>query len=244
MNPEIQNRIKKSPHWRVIFRPEIYDESQFLELQLIRDLVEKHRVRLRGWYFPHLPRDRNDHEYGDNWFASQSDFMNHLEYWRFYQSKQFIYLSSVRESTEEAWSEKLREYAKSHFMEATKEEIEAIPGYFSIENFIYNVTEYFIFLSKLCSKDIYKGSVSILIELKNIQGYTLTTDINRAWWNLYSASQSDLSFQKTYAVSEMIADPEHLALDAISWFFVRFGWDDLNPDILKTDQENFVKGLL
>lgn len=243
INP-ISAQIKTLPHWRVIFRPDFYDDQNLLELQQIRTLVENHRVKLRGWDFPHLSRDRSENEYGKNWFGSQSDFMSHIEYWRFYQSRQFIYLSSVREVSEKEWDEKLRKSAHQHFFYAMEGEVNEIPGFFSILNFLYTVTEYFIFLSKLCNKGVYTRSVTVTIELKDILGFALNTDMDRAWWNIYSTKQSELSFQEDFSVTDIIVKPEELALSVIGWFFVRFGWDDLTLDVFKGDQENFLKGLL
>lgn len=46
-------------------------------------------MRLRGWDYPHV--DPIGYIRGNDWIQSGSDFGNHVEIWRFYQSAQFAH---------------------------------------------------------------------------------------------------------------------------------------------------------
>ena len=52
--------VKEYPFWRVVFRPEVYDPDLIPSLTECVKLVEKARVRLRGWDFPHLSNQASE----------------------------------------------------------------------------------------------------------------------------------------------------------------------------------------
>ena len=81
--------VLEHPHWRVNYRPAAYVAKRLPRLSDCLEVLQKTRVRLRGWDFPHLPSGEPQLIYGDSWIAGWSDFKGHLEYWRFYQSTQF-----------------------------------------------------------------------------------------------------------------------------------------------------------
>jgi len=120
-------------------------------------------------------------------------------------------------------------------------DFEKIPGYVSIGNFIYTITEIFEFATRLAQKGIYTGEVSISIKLRGIKGFVLTTDRNRAWWGYYASSEDILGHNWEIPSVELVADSSKKALKAISWFFERFGWLDQAGDAIREDQEKFLK---
>ena len=160
--------------------------------------------------------------------------MNQNEYWRFYQSGQFLHLFSVREITEERWRTKLRRRLPAD---------SDVPGVFSILNFLYTVTEIFEFSTRLCEKEFYRNDVTVSIELKNVKGFILSEE-DGFLPRRNGAGESDLG--KTWALHarNLLAGSKDYSLAAVGWFFERFGW--LNPplDALKKDQERFLKGLI
>src|ERR671931_2326189 len=97
--PKLPVPVLDFPHWRVNIRPVIYQEELIPSLAKCFETVEQTKVRLRGWDYPHLSTKNNQRCQGVNWAGSWSNFMGHNEYWRFYQSGQFIHLFSIREFT-------------------------------------------------------------------------------------------------------------------------------------------------
>ncbi len=52
--------VKDFPFWRVVYRPEAYVPELIPSLTECVKLVEKARVHLRGWDFPHLSNRDNE----------------------------------------------------------------------------------------------------------------------------------------------------------------------------------------
>lgn len=228
--------VLEYPHWRVTYRPSSYDENRIDALSECLEVVSKNRVKLRGWDFPHIPRRNDEFQYGSRWIASWSDFMGHLEYWRFYQSTQFLYLGSVREVTETEWSERIRQTQRV----IAKKDLSDSQGFLSITNFIYNVTEIFEFAARLAQASVYSDPVEIAIRLTGIRGFVLAADPDRAWHDAYAASESVLSYQKTLTPADLVATAAEAAVTCTVWFFERFGWLNPNVDVIRSDQQKLL----
>lgn len=240
---ELPIPILESPHWRVNFRPAEYTKELISSLGKCFDIIEKNKVRFRGWDYPHLSNKDANRGQGNNWIASWSDFMGQYEYWRFYQSGQFLHLFSVREVTETRWREKLESDLHSHLSPMGDEiALDKIPGFISIINFIYNVTEIFEFAARLCQANIYSGKIEIIIELKGIKGFALSAPWERAWHSYYAANENTLSFSSEFESDELLATSKESALKSIIWFFERFGWMDPSENMISHDQDKLIKG--
>ena len=146
-------------------------------------------MQLRGWDYPHLDAQR---AFGDNWVASWCQFMGHLEYWRLYQSSQFVHLFSVREATEPGWREKLQTATASHLGHRKDVDWESVPGFVSVVNTVYCVTEIVEFTTRLAQAGVYRGEVDLSVSIEGIQGFVLTTEWNRAWMHYYAASAGSM----------------------------------------------------
>jgi hypothetical protein len=46
--------VKRFPYWTVLYRPEAFVPERIASMSECVKLVEKARVQLRGWDFPHL----------------------------------------------------------------------------------------------------------------------------------------------------------------------------------------------
>jgi hypothetical protein len=174
--------------------------------------------------------------YGGRWIAGWSDFMGHLEYWRFYQSSQFLYLGSIREVTDKEWAARLRN--TQHFID--RRDISDVPGFLSITNFVYRVTEIFEFAARLSQAGIYAEQLEISIKLNNVRGFVLASDPDRMWPNAYAASESELAFEQVLTPAELVASAAEAAVNCVVWFFERFGWMKPNISAIKTDQTKLL----
>lgn len=230
-----------APHWEVIIHPKEYSEELIPTLADCYKLIGQTKVSLRGWDYPHLSREDNELGHGTNWIASWSSF-RHFEYWRLFQSSQFVHLFTLPEMGP-AWNSELKETTKMHLRGMHDIDFDRIPGYVSIGNFIYTITEIFEFATRLAQKGIYTGDVSISIKLHGIKGFVLTTSRDRAWWGYYAASENVLVHNWEIPSAELVADSSKKSLKAISWFFERFGWLDQAGDAIREDQEKFLKKL-
>ena len=94
---DILSEIRKTAYWRVLIRPTEFQQDRIASLSACLDTIEKAKVSLRGWDYPHT--ERNQIVRGQEFIEHQVNFMGHAEYWRLYQSGQFVNYFSSREET-------------------------------------------------------------------------------------------------------------------------------------------------
>lgn len=230
--------VLEHPHWRVNYRPSSYVADRLPTLSECFAVIQKTRVALRGWDFPHVSSRQSEHDRGDSWIAGWNDFRGHIEYWRFYQSAQFLYLGTVREITEAAWTPKLREAMRFHA--DSNVDIDAVPGFLSLTNSIYNITEYFEFAARLAQSQTYVDPVTISISLNGVAGFMLAADENKMWSSDFVARRGDLKYETTLAPAELVASAAEHAVTCTVWLFERFGWLNPNVDAIRTDQQKLL----
>lgn len=239
---ELPVKVLEKPHWRVNIRPSIYKEELVPSLSKCYEIIEKNKLSLRGWDYPHLSNKDDQRGQGSSWIASWSDFMGHMEYWRFYQSGQFLHLFSVREAAEVGWREKLQENMQRHLSFRKDIQWEKVPGFISFLNFIFLITEIYEFATRLCQSQIYKGTLNVDIRIYGIQGFVLAADWNRFWRDYYSASENELGRTWTCESDSLVAESSEKTLQTILWFFERFGWLSPSEDIIRRDIQDYLKG--
>lgn len=230
------------PRWRVVIRPAEFVRDRIPSLKQCGEIVERSTVRLRGWPFPFIGRDSSRSLRGSDWIGHCVEFGGHIEYWRLYQSGQFLFLGAVRERAAEDWDAKLRRDSKQHPGRFSPEEVDRIPGFLSLVNVIYTITEYLEFAARLCESGAYAGPLGITIGLHGIDGYVLTTEPMRAWWLDHQCSSPDLSHTWNTTSSDLIETRSSFALDIMVWFFERFGWTEASAKVLQDEQQRFLAG--
>ena len=236
--------VLESPHWRVNIRPGIYEPELIASLGACFELVQSTKLSLRGWDYPHLSHRPNQRGTGNRWVASWSSFLGHVEYWRLYQSGQFIHLFAVREALVAEWHAQLRAAAISHASDRADVDWDRVPGYFSLLSFLYTVTEIFEFAARLAHRGVYTSTIAVTIELKKVRGFVLTPDLDRAWSDIRAASEDQIGRAWLIENRELISASSEVSLRATTWFFERFGWLEPSVQVLRRDQEKFLAGRL
>ena len=234
--------VLKHPHWRVNIRPESYRRERVSSLADCRSIIEGTKVTLRGWDYPHLSRKPEQNGRGNDYVESWSDFMGHVEYWRFFQSGQFLHLFAIREAMEPQWADKLKKTARWHLTEPAI--VNAAPGFFSLLNFVYTVTEIFEFASRLWQRGIAEGPAIIDVRIRGAKGFGIIPDFDRAWSEYYPLGSDDVGHAWIIEGADLIAATGERALDATLWFFDRFGWPNPPREIIARDQAKFLRGRL
>lgn len=227
---ELLERIKRSAHWRVTIRPLTFERLRIPELPDCWRIMECSAVSLRGWDYPHV--DGSNRANGTDWIESWCEFMSHREYWRFYQSGQFVHLFSLREDA-----------IRNSLEVAITKVMTKIPagdtptGCLDVIEALFTLTEIFEFCSRIAQKVELQGSVMVNVELVNIKSRILTAlEFSRAWWGYNPSFEERLSYPNDVPVGRLIADSANLAVDAAIWFFHRFQWNDPNRTMLQNDQ--------
>jgi len=198
-------------------------------------VIEACAVALRGWDYPHV--DRSDRANGTDWIASWCEFAGHREYWRFFQSAQFVHLFSFREDA-----------IRNSLEAAIEKTLVGVPpgaepptGCADVGEMLFNITEVYEFASRLVQRMALEGSVSISIELVDVRSRILTAlEFSRAWWGYYPAVESNLAHTVTIPIDRIVASASDLALDEAVWFFHRFQWNEPNRTVLQNDQRKLL----
>jgi hypothetical protein len=179
-----------------------------------------------------------------NWVASWDDFMGHLEYWRMYQSGQFLYLSAVREATEAGWRDKLLRISRSRIHPPSSDfDWDQVTGFLEVVNLVYTVTEFFEFAARLAQELPDTEACQLTVGIHDIEGFMLAVDdIHRSWWEYYAAREPVLENTWSFPVLDWVSRSADLSLDAIRWLVTRFGWLEPNLEAIKRDQETLLRG--
>lgn len=200
--------------------------------------MEKCRIRLRGWDYPHV--DRSDsRENGANWIASGVAWGRYNEYWKLFQSGQFVHLFTLLDSSEPDAVRTAIEAAKPTM--PSGDDPNAVKGAVNILGLLYTMTEIHAFASGLVAEGVYTGSVKIEIQLVNAANFILTTDILRHWGLFCPNTQNLLGKEWVYPAETLMSSAGSKALDATSWFLQRFGWLTPNIEQLQRDQDKLLR---
>ena len=228
--PALPVPVLDEPHWRVNFRPDEYDPELIPTLAECFRLVEQTSVRFRGWPYPYLSPDERRRR--ANRVESWTNNEYAIEYWRLYQSGQFLHLFTFSENNPR--NQHQQQLLRRTYGPQT-------PGYVDFLGLLYTVTEIFEFATRLCQKELYRGSLEITIELEDIEGFRLwSPDPARHVPYEWVSHEPELSKSWSFPSAKLIANSAEYALDAAIWFFERFDWEDPSKDVLRREQQELL----
>lgn len=236
MTQEFIKKIKSRGYWRINFQP-LVDKEKLEVLSNCKEIVEKNKVELRGWDYPHFPRrtgaDTNLIP-GENYYEGWVDWWNHKEFWRMYKSGQFLHYLALRED----WFE------DSEWDQQLSQKIKPMTVLGILGSVVYQVTEIFEFLSRLTSNGLYDEGVRVSVSLNNIKGRGLWIDDPRRMPLFYEleTGAEKLTFEKEYTKDQILSTPKELAFEIIMKIFDSFGWENIPVEVIKNDQVNFLAG--
>lgn len=237
--PAQVERVTDVGHWRVVIRPTAFEPERIATLKECWQLAEECSVMFRGWDYPHI--DTRNRASGNDWIASWSDFRGELEYWRLFQSAQFVHLFALREDLSPSETERI---ARATILDLRDGSIHP-SGYVEVNFTIFTLTEVFEFAARLAARGVLGEHASVRVELHGAKGRALCVlDPRKAWWGFYQASDDVLAKEWSYEAGELAARPAELGRQACVWFFERFQW--LNPplEVIAAEQQKLREGRL
>jgi hypothetical protein len=236
MNKDLINKIKSRGYWRINFQPTVYTQK-ISSLGKCRSIVEKNAVNLRGWDYPHIPLKESENtgvEPGKNFIQGWIDFGRFKEFWRMYQSGQFIHYRALLEDwlEEDEWTPSLAATIKPF----TKIGV--------VSSIVYQITEIFEFLARLTRDGIYDEGASVAIGLYNTEGRELRMDVpgRMPLYLCYKTPLKEIEFAERFSKDRILTHSRELALDVIVFIFERFNWFNLPRDAIRKDQEDLLSG--
>lgn len=238
---KVIDTIKSRGYWRVNFEPMVFIQK-LPTVEDCKSYVEKNSVNLRGWDYPHVPRRRGqdtDLSPGSNFYQGWVDTGIYKEFWKMYQSGQFINYRALKEDWFDENSFAARAMRGSPLTPEPMSSLEVI-------NTTYQITEFFVFLSRLVGQGLYNEGVSVSISLNNTEGRKLwISDFNRApFIDDYKTASPTIVHEQKLSKQEALAQPKELAMRLINKIFDSFGWHKPSVGIIKQDMDEFLKGKL
>jgi len=233
----IVEKIKIRGYWRVNFHPIAYN-ADLLSLENCLKIIKENVVSLRGWDYPHVPSQKNEEEcisVSNNYYHAFIDWNGYKEYWRMYQSGQFLHYFALRED----WDDE-NELIKGFIAPQKSGEFIYIDG-----SIVYQLTEIYEFLSRLVLSNKYDSNIFVSISLHNTKDRMLRVgNRNRApFHNSYKSGSDTIEFSSEYSKEQLIEKPDCLALETALFFFDRFTWHNPPMATIKQDQAELLSGL-
>lgn len=231
------DKIKQTGYWKVIIRPAVFENSRLSNLEACKTIIQSCKVSLRGWDYPHIDKKGITISGNDN-IESYCDWPDgdFFEYWRFYQSGQFIHYFSIREDYQ-IDEEEIKKIQRRNLTKSNK--------FLSIISTLYSVTEIFVFAQGLAIKDILGDTIEISIELGNSEGRELffwgnfSRHLDRKY--ICTFRDENLMIKRIIQKEELIANYDKLALDACLEIFKKFNWTQVPRQVFDEDQRKFLQ---
>lgn len=233
------NKIKKRGYWKVTIRPNKYKSDLISTLPECKELIKESKVLLRGWDYPHIGKEGIKNS-SDNSIHSYCDWEEGptFEYWRFYQTGQFVHYFNMIEDL------RINEQKKKEFQDEAGKKVDK---FLSILSTLYSVTEIYQFSSRLFSniKDV--DGVEIIIELHDVNNRMLIfwdhfgRYLSRPYICEFSNGVLTVGKGEIINKDDLINNYEELALDTTIKIFHKFNWDSVNKNIFIEDQKKLIE---
>lgn len=211
-------------YWRVEIRPTDFLEDRVASPRLLQSVIEKARVQLRGWDFPHLSSTWDLPE-SQSWVGVETDWSTHVEVWRAYRSGQFVFRGGV-------WTD----WVDQHHFPSAGDGWSPGTG-FPIVSSLWSVTEFWEFAARYSQTEAGAESMFVEVAFHGLKGRVLFGDSSeRSWPRQYGpAKMESFTFTRTVSRTDLISNAAKLANVCAAELFAAFGWE-ASVDVLESIQ--------
>lgn len=227
--------VLDEPHWRVRIRPAAHTPNRIASLARCWEITERSRVRLRGWDYPHVEAQQREH--GRDFIASWINWTYHLEYWRLYQSGQFISLNAIRERGPQG--------ANAWRSSAFGVPVNFVPrGFLEYVDVLFSLSEFYKFAANLAMVPELENFTSIEISLNGVRDFVLyNANFEHSFHGFFHATIDAIDLPSLWlsGVQTESSIAAHAA-SAAAWLYERFGWLDSPREILQRDADAYLAG--
>lgn len=216
-------KVEEQGYWEVTAMPLTYSRDRIATITEVRRYLTESEVSLRGWDFPHRDRDTNSNF--ENGFQSFTELIHHLEAHRAYQSGLFAWRCSYWENRADFQGNNGR--------------------CLSFINVIYTITEFFIFLRRYYERVAPDESVRFSMKLTDIKDRALVaTGEAMLYLDRKTAKIPILYLEDDYAVSEIRASAEEIAIKTVQRVFEIFNWNNPDANMIRGWQQRLLSRTL
>lgn len=235
---ETIGKIKKGGYWEISMKPGpgTYDKERF-KFDELENLVRTNQVKRRGVPFPYLTDAESQGKYYPRGTYLESfTSIIHLSAFRFYQSGQFVEYLWMLEDAQDASASMFG----PHDPQRGKKFMSPLAC-------IYQLTEAFLFASRLAAKDVFRDRAIVEIKLHGLAGRVLNYSDPRRFpfYTEYPCEADTVSFDCEKTPQELQAEHDELAVEACVKILAYFKFSPKHVlDRVKSDQQDFYNGVL
>jgi len=232
-NEELIKEIKSQGHWRVEFHSTEYQVKRLPTRAGMQDLLSNATISLRGWPYPYYQAQET--AYNGQWLEGKIEWERYREYWRLYDSGQWIH------------------YSKLHGAGVAPEEIfrgmSPLPpqhaGYIHVRgDVLFTLTEIFRFAVGLAQGGVLGPTAFLSVQLHNTKDYMLYESFDRFFPNRYiNQSDTPITYEQSLPAGQLSSSADKIALDMAIKVFSVFNWIPAEAAIrnLVEDQKKLIE---
>lgn len=211
----VSDEIRLKGYWSIVIRPATY-QARRADLSELETIVNRARVQLRGWDFPHFG-ERDQIKRRMRSIACSTDWQYYREAWRLYQSGQFSYLIGIHED----WLDRTEN--RSWGPPAPLTERGPLLG---VGDSLFRMTETFEFARRLAVTSLGDEATHMKVEVHGIEGRMLWVDNPNRFpmEREYRAEIQTFVMEERIPTAQLVAESRSLAADWARELFMRFGW--------------------
>lgn len=211
----LSDEIRSKGYWSIVIHPATY-QAKRADLSELEPIVNRARVQLRGWDFPHFG-ERDQIKLRMRSIACSTDWQYYVEAWRLYQSGQFTYLIGIHED----------------WLDRTENRIWGPPAHLSergpllgVGDSLFRITETFEFARRLAVTSLGDEAMHIKVEVHQLEGRLLWVDNPNRYpmEREYRAEIQTFVMEERIPTAQLVAESRSLAADWARELFMRFGW--------------------
>ena len=228
---ELLERIRCRGYWKAIVRPTTFIEKRVEQRSDLLSILEKNAVEIKGWSFPHVDRVLGIDE-GPDWVGQELARDHILEFWRFYQSGQFIHYFGMPED----WA--------THPSPWLQSEDEVRRVMLDVGDVVLRFTEIFEFAARLAFTQTWNQGSHIEVVVDNIDNHFLqlpglgSDKVAR----IPQARAPKMQYAKDFSREELLAAAGEMSLDPTLRLFSCFGWTPKIDVVRDLQTECLVRG--
>ena len=223
LSENIGEELKKYGHWAIYAYPTEYVPNRISDQRIIKELIEKTEVDLRGWNFPHTDvQDTINFTRGRQSYTIWDRF---IEGYRAYKSSLFV--------CKKAFWEDVQGY--------TSNDDRLI---LSIPNLIWSITEFFLFFKRYYEEIAQNCDLSVKLVLNQTKnrklGYLDHRDVFLR--GSFIAKENSICIEEPIKVVELRASFKEIANSVILQIFRVFNCNDITEEYIGKWQNKLLEG--
>lgn len=232
-NEELLNEIKSRGYWRIEIHSTEFQDNRLPSRAAMQNLLSSAMVSLRGWPYPYFRAEETT--YNGKWLEGHDNWSYHREYWRLYESGQWLHYLGLRGAwiTREELFKNLSPLPEQH------------PGYLHVRgDVLFTLTEILRFAVGLAQGGILDPVAFISVQLHNTRDYMLFESFSRFFPHTYvNPSDRPIEQEWNLPAGELSAFADQMALDMAIKIYSVFGWIPAEAAVrtLAEDQKKLIE---